>query len=170
MAPLPRGSQDIGFAVALGIQFSSMASEKYCACIPILGFNSGGYDINTMLEYGFLDEILKRDPNLYTLKTGKRYKAIETTQLLFLDEMLYCAGGTSLERFLACYSTSKNDQKFHFPYRWLDSYDKLDYLVKDIPIDGFDNDIKKTECSIDEYNEIQKECENQNLIRFIRIL
>ncbi len=61
---------------------------NYCSCIPIVGFNTGGYDINTMLEYGFLHEILKRDPTPYILKTGKRYKAIKTTQFLFLDEML----------------------------------------------------------------------------------
>jgi len=85
----------------------------YCSSIPIVGFNSGGYDINSMLEYGFLDEILKRDPEHFNLNNGKRYKAIKTKQFTFLDEMLYCASGTTLDKFLKCFSKSKDDHKFH---------------------------------------------------------
>src|SRR5277367_2575069 len=117
-----------------------------------------------MLEYGFLDEILKRDPEPHNIKNGTRYKVIKTKQFIFLDEMLYCAGGTTLDKFLKCYSISKDDEKFMFPYRWMDSYKKLKTLIKDIPIEAFDNDFKKIKCTQEDYDKFQKDCEKNNLI------
>src|SRR3977135_3518630 len=144
--------------------------HEYCMSIPIVGFNSGGYDINSMLEYGFIDEILERDSEPFIVKNGKRYKAIKTDQFIFLDEMLYCAGGTSLDKFLKCYSTSKDDEKFMFPYRWLDSYKKSKTLIKDIPIEAFDNDLKKVKCKQEDYDKFQGDCERYNLITVLDLL
>src|SRR5277367_3935289 len=124
-----------------------------------------------MLEYGFLDEILKRDPEPHNIKNGSRYKVIKTKQFIFLDEMLYCAGGTTLDKFLKCYSKSKDDEKFHmFPYSWINDYDKLYYLIKDVPIEAFDNDIKKIKATIEEYNQLQDFCVKNNLIIVLNLL
>ena len=30
---------------------------EYCNIIPVVGFNSGGYDINLMLNHGFIEKI-----------------------------------------------------------------------------------------------------------------
>ena len=62
---------------------------EYCSSIPIVGFNSGGYDINILKDYGFINELLKRDNNPFIIKNGNRYKAIKTKQFLFRIQNIY---------------------------------------------------------------------------------
>ena len=81
--------------------------EEYCSSIPIVGFNSSFYDTCLLINEGFMPEILKRDKNPFVLKAPNRYKCIKTTQFLFLDQMSYCAAGTSLDAFVKAYDVGE---------------------------------------------------------------
>ena len=86
----------------------------YIEQIPVIGFNSGGYDINILKTNAFIHEILKLDKSPNNIKTGTKYKAIMTKQFRFLDQMLYCSPGTSLKSFMEAYNKDDKDQKFPF--------------------------------------------------------
>ena len=58
--------------------------DEYCSCIPIVGFNSSFYDTCLLLNEGFMLEILQRDK---IMKAANRYKCINPSQFLFLDQM-----------------------------------------------------------------------------------
>ena len=148
--------------------------KRYCSRIPILGFNSSSYDINLMMNYGFIENILAsldEEDGPFILKNGKRYKGIDTNKYLFRDVMLYCAAGTTLAKFLECYNKDKKDHKFEFGlYRWLDKYRKLKYKIKNIPRSAFYDDLKKIEYSKEQYKNFQNECEKNNLITVLDLL
>jgi hypothetical protein len=42
--------------------------ESYSSNIPVVGFNSGFYDINLLMNHGFMREIKKRDEGPFILK------------------------------------------------------------------------------------------------------
>ena len=85
--------------------------EGYCSNIPIVGFNTGFYDINLLSSYGFMKEILKRYSSPFVVKAGTSYTVIKTKQLTFLDQMCYCAAGTSLRSFIKAYDIGESDYK-----------------------------------------------------------
>ena len=135
---------------------------SYCSNIPIVGFNSGFYDINLLSSYGFINEILKRDQNPFVIKNGTRYKVIKTKQFTFLDQMNYCAAGTTLRSFVEAYDIG--EKKGHFPYEWFDSYEKLDYLISDLKIEDFNSSLKNTTMSPDDFNQLMQTCKSLDLI------
>ena len=136
--------------------------ESYCSSIPIVGFNSSFYDINLLSSYGFIKEILKRDSSPFVIKNGTRYKVIKTRQFTFLDQMSYCAAGTSLRSFIKAYDIG--EEKGHFPYEWFDSYEKLDYLISDLKIEDFNSSLKSSTMGQDDFNELMQKCKSLNLI------
>ena len=151
--------------------------KKWCNQIPILGFNSSGYDINILLGDGFIHEIIKRagtkqdkKQDTFIIKNGKKYKAICTEQFRFLDQMLYCAMGTSLSGFLKAYSSNTEDQKFIFPYAWLNDYNKLKVKIIDIPIDAFNSILRNTRISENDFDEFRKTCAENNLVTVLDLL
>jgi len=95
----------------------------YCSSLPIVGFNSGFYDIVLLAKDGFINNITARDSTPFIIKDCNRYKVIKTNQFIFFDQLSYCAAGTSLKKFIKTYDI--NFKKGIFPYEWLDSYDKL---------------------------------------------
>lgn len=132
------------------VQFPKI--EEYCKGCPIIGFNSGKYDINVLTKYGFVGEILKRSPLVqskdgswkredpFVIKTCNQYKQIKVDNINFLDQMLYCAGGTNLKSFIKSY-TGK-DQKFVFPHDKNTSYEFLDEPVNSLTVDDFESKLK----------------------------
>ena len=136
--------------------------ESYCSNIPIVGFNTGFYDINLLTSYGFINEILKRDPNPFVIKNGTRYKVIKTKQFTFLDQMNYCAAGTSMSQFINAYEIG--EKKGHFPYEWFDCYEKLDYFVSDLKIENFSSSLKCATMRQDDFDELMQTCKTLNLI------
>ena len=136
--------------------------EEYCSSIPIVGFNSGFYDTNLLLDEGFMNEIIARDKQPFTIKDGKRFKVIKTKDFIFLDQMNYCSAGISLEKFIAAYDVGESKGKF--PYEWFDSYSKLDYLVEDLKIDDFDSTLKNKKLSREEFDNLMLTCKMNNLV------
>lgn len=100
--------------------------QKWLRC-PVLGFNSGFYDINLIKSYDAFQKIIAHDdqtPNI--IIKGPKYFFVSTKYAEFLDVMNYLAPGFNLRKFIGAYKTSADvSGKGHFPYRWLTSYDKL---------------------------------------------
>jgi hypothetical protein len=136
--------------------------ENYCSNIPVVGFNSSFYDINLLIDYGFMKEILDRDESPFVIKSGTRYKVIKTNQFTFLDQMSYCAAGTSLQKFIKAYDIGA--EKGCFPYEWFDSYEKLDYLISDLKIEDFNSTLKCTKMKLEDFNTLMQTCRSLNLI------
>jgi hypothetical protein len=152
--------------------------DRYCTNIPIVGFNSSFYDTNLLMNHGFMKEIKKREPKLeecepesevkqqndeaFILKNGTRYTVIKTKTFTFLDQMNYCAQGTSLRSFIRAHDVGQ--QKGHFPYEWLDCYSKLDCLISDLKISDFDSSLKNSKMCEDEFKQLMQTCKEENLI------
>lgn len=91
---------------------------------PILGFNSGKYDLmlgqNSGLFHYFNDGGIE-----HPIKRGTRYlqMRLEKSGITFLDILNYMPPGTSLDSYIKGFGIKHG--KFVFPYEWFDSYDKL---------------------------------------------
>lgn len=123
--------------------------KDYCSTVPIVGYNSGFYDTGIMINYNFMQEILKRDKNPMVIKTGNRYKVIKAGSLLFLDQSLYLAAGTSLSQFITAFDAGEN--KGFFPYEFLDSYDKLDLPYTVLKREHFDSKLRSRKMTQQDY-------------------
>ena len=100
--------------------------ETYLSQIPVIGFNSGKYDINLITEEIML-HVASNYPekDIHTIRKENSYLAISTQQLKFLDISNYLAAGSSYSQFLKAYGCEI--PKGIFPYEWFDSFDKLEY-------------------------------------------
>ena len=96
---------------------------EWCAQVPVVGFNSGRYDLNLIKEHfvGLLADSGR-------VNVGKKASAtmfIKTPRFLFLDIINYLGPGTSYDSWIKACGASA--QKAWLPYEWLDSPDKLDH-------------------------------------------
>jgi hypothetical protein len=142
--------------------------KDYVDVLPIVGFNSSFYDIGLLLKDGFMEEILARSKNPFVIKDGNRYKVIKTDTLMFFDQITYCAAGTSLSKFINAYDIE--EKKGIFPYEWFDSHDKLDYLVKDLTINDFYSELKRSHISEEDFDNLMKYCDENNIIYIHELL
>jgi len=81
--------------------------------------------------------------------------------------MTYCAAGTSLDKFIRAYDIEEN--KGFFPYEWLDSYDKLNYLVQDLNPEHFYSELKGKSISQEDYDYVMRTCKENGIV-YIRDL
>ena len=100
--------------------------ETYLSQLPVIGFNSGKYDLNLIKEEIML-HLASNYPgkDIHTIKKENSYLAISTPHLKFLDMSNYLAAGSSYSQFLKAYGCEI--PKGIFPYEWFDSFDKLKY-------------------------------------------
>jgi len=94
---------NIKFNHLLSLNLDSKLRKKlvdYCSSLPIVGFNSSFYDIGLLAKDGFINNIITRDPTPFIIKDCNRYKVIKTRQFISLDQLSYCAAGTSLKNSL----------------------------------------------------------------------
>ena len=96
---------------------------EWCAQVPVVGFNSGRYDLNLIKEH-FVEELADLG-NVHVGKKANTTMFIKTPTLLFLDIINYLGPGTSYDSWIKAYGASA--QKAWLPYEWLDSPDKLDH-------------------------------------------
>ena len=110
--------------------------EKYLCQLPVLGFNSGKYDINLIKKeiMLFISENYN-DNEIFTIKKNNSYISISTPHLKFLDISNFLAPGCSYSQFLKAYGSELN--KGVFPYEWFDSFEKLSYPSLPQPKDFF---------------------------------
>ena len=100
--------------------------EKWMKEIPVIGFNSGKYDINVTKP--FLIQVLKEKDELeFVVKKSNSFMCVQTTRLKFLDIRNYLAPGFNYATYLKAYKCSV--EKGFFPYEWMDNLDKLNCQV-----------------------------------------
>ena len=101
--------------------------------VPVIGFNSGKYDINLIKQY-FAEEIAKFDdddeskkpPKIFVARKENNYMFLTTDEFKFLDIRNYLAPALTYENW--CKSLGCKLGKLVFPYEWLDSYEKLNHV------------------------------------------
>ena len=121
--------------------------EDFCGRIPVVGFNSGRYDLPAIKKY-FFTALKKIDENVSPIRRANTYMAVRTPQFSFLDIVNFLAPGFSYEKFLKAYDCSAD--KGFFPYEWFDSRDKL--MTTELPKhEDFYSTLKGKNISEEEY-------------------
>ena len=90
--------------------------------LPVLGFNSGKYDINAA-KNPFFSHPVKHEQVKFVIKRNNNHMCLKTMHLKFLDITNYLAPGFSYDQFLKAYECTHT--KGHFLYEWVDSLEKL---------------------------------------------
>ena len=98
--------------------------HDWCAQVPVLGFNSGKYDLNLIKEY-FTAKLADTCTKVKVATQGSKTMFIITPEFKFLDVINYLGPGTSYDKWVKAYGCKQT--KSWFPYEWFDSPDKLDY-------------------------------------------
>ena len=130
------------------------AFDAYLQELPVIGFNSGKYDLNAVKRSFF--EILIADEeskHKFSIKKNNSYLCIKTDKLKFLDILNYLAPGFSYDQFLKAYDSPVH--KSFFPYEWFDHPDKLEYPSLP-PYDCFYSQLSQCNVLEKEYTQFQK--------------
>ena len=136
--------------------------ETYLNRLPVIGFNSGSYDMNVIKPHliSYLQEI---DSIHSPIKRNNHWMSISTDQLQFLDICNYLAPGYSYDKYIKAYGASL--QKSFFPYDWMDSLEKLNYPELP-PKEAFHNKLKAKDISDEDYvmcKRVWQECNMKNM-------
>ena len=130
--------------------------ESYLRELPVVGFNSGKYDINLVKKPFFK---LLHSSIEFVVKRNNNFVCIKTCNLKFLDIINYIAPGFSYQNFIKAYGVK--DNKFFFPFEWLDTLDKLDY--SELPsYESFYSSLKKSSITKEEYAFVAKTWKEKN--------
>jgi len=77
-------------------------NRVWCAQVPVLGFNSGKYDLNLIKQY-FVDELSDTCTKVKVATQGSKTMFMVTPEFKFLDVINYLAPGTSYDKWIeAC--------------------------------------------------------------------
>ena len=133
--------------------------DGYLKELPVLGFNSGKYDLNLMKRYLYA-ELQRVDPLQFIVKRTSTYMAMKTEMLKFLDITNYLAPGYSYSKFLKAYDVE--EQKGFFPYEWVDSLDKLG-ATELPPHDAFFSKLKNANITQEQYSFCQEIWNSKNM-------
>ena len=119
--------------------------------VPVIGFNSGKYDLNTVKSY-FVKKICYNKEDVFAAKKENDYMFLTTSKFKFLDVKNYVGPGLSLDAWFR--SMGSRLQKLMFPCKWLDGYEKLSH-VGPVSYEGFCSRLKPT-ITRDEYEQFFK--------------
>jgi hypothetical protein len=91
--------------------------ENYCYEVPVLGYNSGRYDIN-LIKGKILKHLQmhKHDRKVFVIKRNNCYSCISNGDFKFLDMTHFLTPGTSYAQFLKAFGVSQ--RKGFFPYEY----------------------------------------------------
>ena len=98
--------------------------EEWCDQVPVLGFNSGQYDLNLIKKH-FAEKLADTTNKVRVAKHGNKIMFLLTSGFRFLDIINYLGPGTSYEKWVKAYDCKTT--KSWFPYEWFDRPEKLDY-------------------------------------------
>ena len=98
--------------------------EEWCNQVPVLGFNSGRYDLN-LIRGHFAERLSDTTGKIRVAKNGNKIMFILTKNFRFLDIINYLGPGTSYEKWVKAYECE--EVKSWFPYEWFDTSEKLDF-------------------------------------------
>ncbi|KAI8495466.1 hypothetical protein Bbelb_269210 [Branchiostoma belcheri] len=127
--------------------------------LPVIGFNSGKYDVNAMKKV-FLPLLHTQQENLRPIKKDNNFMSIETDHLKFLDLINYVAPGFSYSHLLKAYEC--RETKGFFPYEWMDDLNKLEQTSLP-PADAFYSKLDGTHISPEDYVSCQKVWEERGM-------
>ena len=94
---------------------------KWFHQVPVLGFNSGHYDLKLIRQH-FIP-LLAQDPGTFAAEKNGRIMFINTPKFKFLDVLNYLGPGITYEKWVKTYGATL--AKSWLPYEWFDSPDKL---------------------------------------------
>jgi len=98
--------------------------EEWCDQVPVLGFNSGRYDLNLNREH-FAERLSDTTGKVRVAKNGNKIMFLLTQKFRFLDIINYLGPRTSYEKWTKAYECTA--EKSWFPYEWFDTPEKLDH-------------------------------------------
>ena len=98
--------------------------EEWCDQVPVLGFNSGKYDLN-LIKAHFVKKLADTTSKVRVAKNSNKIMFLLTSGFRFLDIMNYLGPGTSYEKWVKAYDCETT--KSWLPYEWFDDIKKLDY-------------------------------------------
>ena len=98
--------------------------EEWCDQVPVLGFNSGQYDLNLIKKH-FAEKLADTTNKVRVAKHGNKIMFLLTSGFRFLDIMNYLGPGTSYEKWVKAYDCKVT--KSWCPHEWFDKLEKLDY-------------------------------------------
>ena len=98
--------------------------EEWCDQVPVLGFNSGQYDLN-LIKTHFVKKLADTASKVRVAKNSNKIMFLLTSGFRFLDIMNYLGPGTTYERWVKAYDCKTT--KSWLPYEWFDNIKKLNY-------------------------------------------
>ena len=126
---------------------------RYLTEIPILGFNSGNYDINLCIEE-FMNELRQRG-DINSIKATNTFKCVKSGVFNFLDVRQYLPPNYNLDAYIKAFNKG-GLKKSIFPYEFLDGYDKLNYDINILTKNDFYSKLKSSHISNEEWEEFEK--------------
>ncbi|EGZ27443.1 hypothetical protein PHYSODRAFT_321246 [Phytophthora sojae] len=153
---------DLHSKLTFGKKRSDYGNLKQCIDqVPVLGFNSGRYDIN--LIKADLFAVIGTD-NITSVIKNPGYMCIATSDMKMLDISNYVPAGTSYAKYLSTYlGECKCDDKIRcvcglgkgiFPYEYITSFDVLSQPEVP-PKSAFDSALCSTSISDEDYVRVQ---------------
>ena len=95
--------------------------------LPVLGFNSGRYDLNAIKKF-FVPLLIHNNTaertSCFVIKRQNNFMCLSTDKLKFLDMVNFLAPGVSYAKYLTAYGCELG--KGHFPYEYMDDLQKLE--------------------------------------------
>jgi len=92
--------------------------EEWRDQVPVLGFNSGRYDLNLIREH-FAERLSDTTGIVGVAKNGNKIMFQLTQEFRFLDIINYLGPGTSYEKWTKAYESTA--EKSWSPYEWFDT-------------------------------------------------
>ena len=136
--------------------------NAYLSELPVLGFNSGKYDLNAVKEFLF-PYLIEHHPIKFTVKRNSNHMCLKTKCLKLLDISNYVAPGFSYDQFLKAYECEQT--KGFFPYEWVDGLDKLEETSLP-PHEAFYSSLKNQNITNEEYQYCQQVWEENEMSTF----
>ncbi|BFZ06709.1 hypothetical protein BsWGS_09748 [Bradybaena similaris] len=156
--------------------------NEYLMQVPVVGFNSGKYDLNIIKSYlvtYFVDkadglnveeeeEEVQTDPKdvkeeqafNYVVKRNNNFMCISTPKLKFLDVVNYIAPGFTYAKYLSAYKIT--EEKGVFCYEYIDTLTKLAETKLPDHKDFFSK-LKNSNITPEEYEECRKVWNKENM-------
>ena len=119
--------------------------------MPVTGFNSGRYDLNTIKQF-LVPYLLLGDASetasCFVIKRGNTSMCLSTKKLKFLDMVNYLASGFSYDKYSKAYGCEVT--KGYFPYEYMDDFRNLP------PKEAFCSRLRNEGISIEDYAECER--------------
>ncbi|KXJ22829.1 Zinc finger and SCAN domain-containing protein 22 [Exaiptasia diaphana] len=140
--------------------------EEYLKELPVVGFNSGKYDLNATKQFLF-PVLTEMEQIQFAIKRNNNCMCLKTEHLRFLDIVNFIAPGFSYDKFLKAYDCPQT--KGFFPYEWMDSLDKLEYTALP-PHEAFYSSLTNSNIKAQEYAYCQQVWAENNIQTFREFL